>query len=315
MRPHGPYPILYYCGEHGAAKSTASRVTRRIIDPYKAEIRSAPRDERDLCIAARSSHIVALDNISRLDDWLSDAMCRLATGGGQATRELYTDVDEVIFEAQRPQLLNGIEQCARRADFVDRCIFIELPTISESARRDEKTFWSEFSAAWPEILGAVLDGASAVLRNLDSIIMTEKPRMADFALCAAASEETLGFSSGSFMHAYSNKRGQAHDLVIEASPIANYLLAEIVPGNPGPSEWTGTMAGLLARLNNEAGNIEKRPKSWPSTPEGLAGELKRLAPSLRQCGLDYRRDGRGSGKKRERLITLRRLPERLSDLS
>ena len=37
-------------------------------------------------IAANNGWVVALDNISYLPPWLSDALCRLSTGGGFATR-------------------------------------------------------------------------------------------------------------------------------------------------------------------------------------------------------------------------------------
>jgi len=33
--------------------------------------------------------------------WLSDTLCRLTTGGGFATRRLYTDQDETLFDAAR----------------------------------------------------------------------------------------------------------------------------------------------------------------------------------------------------------------------
>jgi hypothetical protein len=44
-----------------------------------------------------------------LSPWLSDALCRVATGGGYATRALYTDQDEVLIDRTRASLLNGIE--------------------------------------------------------------------------------------------------------------------------------------------------------------------------------------------------------------
>jgi hypothetical protein len=52
FRPDGPYPILALNGEHGSAKSTAAKIHRRMIDPNKSATRAAPRDERDLAIAA-----------------------------------------------------------------------------------------------------------------------------------------------------------------------------------------------------------------------------------------------------------------------
>jgi hypothetical protein len=52
FRPTGPFPILVLEGNHGSAKSTASRALRSLIDPNVAPLRSTPRKERDLVIAA-----------------------------------------------------------------------------------------------------------------------------------------------------------------------------------------------------------------------------------------------------------------------
>jgi 5S rRNA maturation endonuclease (ribonuclease M5) len=52
IRPRGPYPPLGLHGEQGSAKSTRSRLLRGLIDPNVAALRSAPREERDLVIAA-----------------------------------------------------------------------------------------------------------------------------------------------------------------------------------------------------------------------------------------------------------------------
>ena len=82
FRPKGPYPILGLYGEHGSAKTTTERVARDLIDPFKAPMRAKPQNERDLMISASNSHIITLDNLSYVDPWLSDALCRLSTGGG-----------------------------------------------------------------------------------------------------------------------------------------------------------------------------------------------------------------------------------------
>ena len=61
--------------------------------------------------------------------WLSDALCRLATGGGFGTRQLYSDDEESLFEARRPVLLNGIEEVAVRGDLLDRSLIVTLSPI------------------------------------------------------------------------------------------------------------------------------------------------------------------------------------------
>ena len=51
----------------------------------------------------------------------------LASGGGFAIRQLYTDQDEVLFDAARPIILNGIEDVVTRPDLADRGLFLTLP--------------------------------------------------------------------------------------------------------------------------------------------------------------------------------------------
>src|SRR5262249_20593555 len=153
----GPYAVLILTGEQGAAKSTMARLLRWLIDPNAAPLRSQPRDGRDLVIAARNSWVLAFDNLSYLPIWLSDCLCRLATGGGFATRELYTDADEVIFDSQRWVILTSIEDVASRGDLLDRAVILRLPAIPEEKRRTEAAFWVAADAARPAILGALLD--------------------------------------------------------------------------------------------------------------------------------------------------------------
>src|SRR5215470_5157569 len=89
-----------------------------------APLRSLSREERELMIAANNGYLLAFDNVSGLPIWLSDALCRLASGGSFAVRQLYTDDEEVLFEAARPILLNGIEEVVSHPDLGDRAIFL-----------------------------------------------------------------------------------------------------------------------------------------------------------------------------------------------
>jgi hypothetical protein len=99
LRNRGPYPVIVLSGEQGSAKSTFSAILRALLDPNTAPLRALPREDRDLFIAASNGHVLAFDNVSGLPGWISDTLCRLATGGGFAVRQLYTDQDEVLFDA------------------------------------------------------------------------------------------------------------------------------------------------------------------------------------------------------------------------
>src|SRR5271166_5834246 len=149
LRSGGPYPLLAISGEQGSAKTVLSKLLKALIDPNAAPVRSLSREERELMIAANNSYLLAFDNLSGLPHWLSDALCRVATGGSFAVRRLYTDDEEVLFEASRPILLNGIEDVINRPDLGDRAIFLALAPIAEADRRPEAELWQNFEMARP----------------------------------------------------------------------------------------------------------------------------------------------------------------------
>src|SRR5215210_2595277 len=96
-------------------------------------------------ITGGNGWIIALDNLSGLSPWLSDALCRIAIGGGLRTRELYSDTNEVLIDVQRPIILNGIDDIATRQDLIDRAIIINLEPIPDNKRKPETEFWREFN--------------------------------------------------------------------------------------------------------------------------------------------------------------------------
>ena len=296
-RPHGPYPVLILGGEQGNAKSTAQRSLRAVIDPNSAPLRSEPREPRDLAIAANNGWIISLDNLSHLPPWLSDCLCRLATGGGFATRELYSDAEEAIFNATRPVILNGIEEIATRGDLVDRSISSTLPVIPEDKRRPEAEVDAEFESARPYILGALLDAVSVALRRLPKVHLDRLPRMADFALWAVAAEPALGMEQGAFFDAYRRVRATANETAVEYSTIGPWIIGIAAVG------FKGTASDLL----DKADESQRRRKEFPQSPRTLSGALKRLAPNLRAVGVvvTYSKEGHS----RRRLIELERAGE------
>jgi hypothetical protein len=309
-RPGKPFPVLALHGEQGSAKSTTAKVLRSLIDPNKADLRSEPREERDLMIAAKNGWLITLDNLSHIKPWLSDALCRLATGGGFAVRQNYTDDEEIIIEAKRPILLNGIEELATRSDLLERAIVLILPTIPEEKRRTEAQFWREFEAARPLILGALLDAVSGALREYENVRIERLPRMADFAEWATAAEVSLGLKLGAFMAAYTRNRASSNDLALESSPVAAAVLSFINV----EEEWQGTSSELLKALNDRTGEDVQRQPGWPKAANALSGALKRLAPNLRAAGVNVSRPNR-AGKNGARIIQLERIRNSSSESS
>ena len=278
LRPTGPYPIEILIAEQGAAKTTTAKVQRRLCDPSESDVRRPPRNTEDLMIAATNGHIVAFDNLSRLSADLSDSLSVLATGGGFAVRQLYTNREEEIFQAQRPVILNGISQVATRGDLLDRAIVITLPPIPEHARRDEGTFWQEFDRARPRILGALLDAVSCGLRRLPEVQLDRKPRMADFAMGSVAVEPACPWPEGTFLKAYARNRQGAVEATLDGDPVADVIRA-IAP-------WSGTASELLVELTKRTSETITKRKNWFSRPRQVSDALRRLAPGLRKVGIE-----------------------------
>ncbi len=304
LRPRGPYPILNVTGEQGSCKSTLVRLVRALIDPNQAMLRAEPREVRDLMIAAKNGWILAYDNLSNILPWMADALCRLATGGGFGTRELYTDDEEMIFDSMRPVILNGIEDMATRSDLADRTVSLTLPPIPESQRRTEAELWRVYEEARPRILGALLTAASTALARVPRVKLDEIPRMADFAIWAVAAEPALGLEEGAFLAAYGDNRQTSHVVVVESSAIGSSLLS--VAQKFG--SWSGTATELLHELcsDDHSDDRMRHARGWPASARQLGGQLRRLAPDLRALGIQV---GFAPRTGQKRVITIERSAE------
>jgi hypothetical protein len=287
LRPDANYPVLVTTGEQGSCKSTLFRLIVRLVDPRSPELRSLSKDEDALITAAKCAHALSFDNISGIPVWLSDAICRLATGGGAGKRKLYSDDDEILFDGRRPTFLNGIEDVVTRGDLVDRSNIFSLEVIAENKRRTEAEIDGEFAQKAPKILGALLDGLVAGLNNLSSVKIPEKPRMADFALWAEACTRAY-WRAGRFMKAYRENLAASVELVLEASTVGTAVRRFMQTRE----EWSGTAQELLGLLTPLVGEQVSREREWPKRPNTLSGKLKRAAPALRKVGIHVTRGGR-----------------------
>ena len=216
---------------------------------------------------------------------MSDAICRIATEGGFATRKLYSGREEEVFDSLRPFILNGIADVASRPDILDRALLVTLPAIKKN--KPLRVVKEDFAEKEAGILGALLDAVAAgIAADLDDVsIDMELPRLADFAQWAFATEEALVGKPGDFMKAYWKSRGEGTETALEAEPMVPALI-EVAKKYSEADPWNGPTKDLLDRINaEETDEALKRSKEWPKTPKKLSELLKRLAPALIEIGV------------------------------
>jgi hypothetical protein len=296
--PHGPYPILIVNGEHGSAKTTLCKTLRSLVDPNIAPMRSMPKDETNLLVAAMHSHVLALDNVSQISGELSDALCRIATGGGFSVRVLFTTSDEFVAYVRNPIILNGITSLTGRPDLASRAIVVRLKHIPEEARKSEAEFNAEWAAAAPKVLAILLDVLSSALRKLPDVKVARVSRMADFERLIIAACPALGWEPEEFRLAYRDNQSDVDATAIESDPVAGAIVALIE--KDFPTGWEGNATRLYDLLGDKVTDNTRRSRAWPMSAISLGSRLERLKPVLRRNGVIVEK--RHSG---DRFITIR----------
>lgn len=292
FRPDTPFPVLELIGEQGSAKSTTQSVLRSLVDPNKVMLRGRPKTVEDVFVAAANNWLVSYENLSSLSAEQQDAFCTLATGGGFAARQLYTNGEEHILETKRPVVLNGIAVVATRPDLIDRVVHVDLPTIAADARRDDADTHSAWERDRPKVFAGLLSLFADTLAVLPTVVLTHKQRMADFERLGEAMVRSLGFAPGHFQQQYADSVRAGIDRALESNSVAQ-ALDKYLENRVLPLRWQGT-AGQLYELLGTQGIPDR--SNWPRSPKGLADQLRRIAPAYRAKGIDichlgHRREG------------------------
>jgi putative DNA primase/helicase len=274
LQPIGPFPILAILGEHGSGKSSAARMIQQLVDPHKAGLRAEPKSVDDLIVGAKQTRVLGFDNISHIQPWLSDALCRLATGGALTKRQLYTNDEEVILNTTNAVLISAIPEVITRSDLLDRTLKVSTSGINPGNRREEAEVAAMFASLAPRILGALLTGVSTALAQAQTVKVKNLPRMADWASWATLAEAGLGWEPRTILDAHARMQSTVVETAVDEDPLARAVLRL-------PRPWRGTATDLLQKLTP----VGKAPRGWPEGTRALGNQLRRLVPNLRHVGV------------------------------
>lgn len=288
IRPKGPHGILVLTGEGASGKTKAMEILRTLIDPAVAISKNSHKTEQDVFIAAQRNWVMSYDNLSFLKGEMSDVLCRLSTGGAHATRKLYTNSGEVVHEACRPIIFNGIDDIVSRQDLLTRAVPIHLPLLT-GRRLGVQELDQKLHKHHPGILGCLLDGVSSALRNVDAIDAKDLPRLADFAAFGIAAETGLGLKPGSVLTALNGVQEQAALNALSLDCVGQAVLE--LMSDHGGDEWCGSASQLMAVSKPEL----ERPGSWPRDAAVFSKQIGRLSGAFRYRGIivdrEHTRDG------------------------
>jgi putative DNA primase/helicase len=282
----GCFPILMAHGESGSGKSLLTRLLMDLVDPRDERALSVPKDDRALIVYAKQTWLIGFENLSHIAPWLSDALCRLASGDSFTAVKLYSDDELAIHKAKRPCIVNGIPRLAEREDLASRVLSVTLSPFTDD-RLTESEVLGRWQNARPRILAGLLDGICCALRNVDSVDLTEQPRLVGALKWAIAAEANFGFDDGEIADAYRNNSKESVQVAFEADVVAMVVAGFI--RNSTSRAWEGSPSQLFEQLNQAASETQRKLKSWPVSPAGLTNRVDRAAPLLRAQGIHVER--------------------------
>ncbi len=299
FRARGPHWILSIGGEHGTGKTWTAKTIRALIDPNKAAVRGEPKDHETVHLQANNSWVVALDNLSRVQPWLSDLLCGVATGAGMGKRKHYEDTDEVILSYCRPVILGSIGDIATRSDLRSRVLSIKQQPIKEY--RSEEELLALRARLLPGMLGAVYDGLAAAIQNLPKTKPSGRYRNGGAEQWALAAEPAMPWPAGTLDRLLAEEDAAGHQSMVESSPFGMALI-QLLADSDG--SWEGTTGELLEQARAKA-RVESGARGWPASARGTTNMLRNLAPSLRALGVTVEETKKQGGKgDRRRQITM-----------
>jgi hypothetical protein len=214
-----------------------------------------PRSATQLLHLARQNWVLAFDHVSHITPSLADALCRITSGVGLATREPGRR-DLVQHWIKRPVVLTVTESCELPPDLAARALVVTLPELGPETRLPEYDLLTPLNQAYSEIFAALCDALSRALANYRPIPASTRHATA------------LSWAVAAFPHL----AAELAAAIMEPSPPPAFLaqLNRFLAANP---HWEGTAASLLPHVRAA------------ESPKGVSQALNKHALALADAGI------------------------------
>lgn len=284
-----PIPIMILIGEAGSSKSTITSTVKKIVDPSPENRNSMPEKIDDANIHFFNRYLTNFDNISFIDNPMSDNFCKAITGHTHNKRELWTDDGEVILTIKARIILNGVTLNVDQTDMISRSIFYESKHIPESEQMTEGTLNQKIDELLPYTLDQIFTILSKTLQNYKSMEsqINEKQRMADFTVIGECISRELGYDKSSFIKSYKNNLSLHSFNAVESYPIINIIL-DVAKENGNNFEIS--VYDLYKKITDyafhNAINTKAKFSKFPQNEKAVSNQITRLQSAFRSSGYE-----------------------------
>jgi len=295
---HIPVPIMLFGGSAGSYKTTTTGSIKRLIDPSGLKkddnVISIPKKYDDVISTLYHRYCTVLENVSKIDNEISDVFCRAITGSSNAKRELYKNLDEIILTFRRKMIINGVVPNLDNTDLQQRIISYDREIKGFLTDAD---FQSKFIDIKKRVLGMIFKALQDVLTKINEFEFTPKTRMADFEKWGELISQSLGYDVDSFGKKYLEKLQDGAISSKDGHPIIS-IIEEIMTNK---TEYENTMSQLFNEIRQKAYtngiNTNSKYIRFPKISNQLSKELIVVSPVLEKLGYTVKQWNSTSGEK------------------
>lgn len=285
-----PVPIPVIDGEAGSIKTTFISTLQRIVDPNgKSQndnhiILPAKPDDLDAIFSNR--YMISFDNVSTVDQAMSDKLCMSITGGSSAGRKLYTNSEESLVNYRNKITINGIVPKLEYPDLQTRILRYPRKDLDSVPFITDKKFEEIFQKLLPSLLGQIFKALQKAMKIYSRVSKEINPltRMADFEVWGEAIIQSLGYEKNTFQQSYMRK---LEEDVLNAKDyhIVAQIIDEMMQEREKIEETISTLHTRIKMVAVDQGiPINSKFVYFPLIPNQLSRELKVITPLLKRLG-------------------------------